>query len=106
MATLNQLKKQWFDKESKLSEARLIQQRRKKKKADLEAAMNAPAPEEVSFADDTDTPIDGAVLDNLLEDTLKQRQQDMDAASRLHDPPPGAAKPGKRVAWADQQDAP
>ena len=74
-----------------------------RKKADLESAMKVTAPEGVSFADDADTPIDGTVLDSLLEDTLKQRQQDMDAASRLHEPPPGAPKGGKRVAWADQQ---
>jgi len=54
MATLNQLKKELFDKESRLSEARLIQERRKKKKAELEAKLRAQQAELLAKKDQTD----------------------------------------------------
>ena len=54
MATLNQLKKELFDKESRLSEARLIQERRKKKKAELEATLRAQQAELLSKKEATD----------------------------------------------------
>jgi len=54
MATLNQLKKELFDKESRLSEARLIQERRKKKKAELEAKLRAQQAELLSKKEATD----------------------------------------------------
>ena len=54
MATLNQLKKELFDKESRLSEARLIQERRKKKKAELEATLRAEQAELLAKKEATD----------------------------------------------------
>ena len=54
MATLNELKKDLFNKESRLSEARLIQERRKKKKAELEAKLRAQQAELLSKKEATD----------------------------------------------------
>lgn len=70
------------------------------KKAELESAMRPPAPEEVSFADEADEPLDEKKLDSLLESTMRQRELDMDAAMKGGDQ---GQKANKKVAWADQQ---
>jgi hypothetical protein len=71
------------------------------KKAELESAMRPPAPEEVSFADEADEPLDEKKLDSLLETTMRQRELDMDAARGGGDDQ--APKTNKKVVWADQQ---
>ena len=70
------------------------------KKAELEDAMTVKAPEGVSFADETDEPLDEAKLDSLLESTIKQRKADMASAGHGSDALP---KKNKKVAWADEQ---
>jgi hypothetical protein len=70
------------------------------KKAELESAMRPPAPEEISFADEADEPLDEKKLDSLLEDTMRQRKLDMEAAMTGGE---HSLKTNKKVAWADQQ---
>ena len=70
------------------------------KKNELDSSMKVPIPEEPSFADETDMPIDGEKLDSLLEDTMRQRDIDMELAMNSNNV---AAPPVKKVAWADQQ---
>ena len=54
MATLNELKKDLFNKESRLSEARRVQAERKKKKAALEAKLRAQQADLLAKKDQTD----------------------------------------------------
>lgn len=70
------------------------------KKNELDSSMKVPLPEEPTFADETDTPIDGEKLDSLLEDTMRQRDIDMEIAMKSNKP---IGPPAKKVAWADQQ---
>ena len=70
------------------------------KKNELDSSMKVPIPEEPTFADESDMPIDGEKLDSLLEDTMRQRDIDMELAMKANNV---VAPPVKKVAWADQQ---